>query len=311
MDNNGTGANQQPDVSGFNPNSFVDQNNNIIGISNGSTSFTNATTRVLNTLTTTNVPISSIFGTLANNGGPTQTHALVDGSVAIDGAGANGETAGQRGGAISGQRRDVGAFEAIAPEINITGNSVAIADGDTTPDTADNTDFGIVALGSATGITKPFNIANLSSELSLLLAGSPVVSLTGADAGDFSVAVANTAAIAPNGSLPFTITFQPSSAGTKTAIISITSNDADETIYTFTIQGGAPAAVTPAANAVPPPPPLPNVAIAPPIVNPPNPIQGFSSALAQTPFTITNPNGTPLNLSAITQIGRASCRERV
>ncbi|MEM6503320.1 MAG: choice-of-anchor D domain-containing protein [Cyanobacteria bacterium P01_C01_bin.89] len=297
VDENGTGAAQQPDVS----NTFMDLNNNIIGISNGSANFTNATTRVLNTLTTTNVPIGSLFGALASNGGPTQTHALVDGSVAIDSAGANATATGQRGVAISGLRRDVGAFEAIAPEINITGNSVAIADGDTTPDTADNTDFGIVALGSATGITKPFNIANLSSELSLFLAGSPVVSLTGADAGDFSVAVANTAAIAPNGSLPFTITFQPSSAGTKTAIVSITSNDADETIYTFTIQGGAPAAaVTPVASAVPPPPPLPAVAIAPPTVNPPSSIQGFSSAIARTPFTITNPNGVPLNLSGIT-----------
>ncbi|MEM6503321.1 MAG: hypothetical protein AAF685_15985, partial [Cyanobacteria bacterium P01_C01_bin.89] len=86
--------------------------------------------------------------------------------------------------------------------------------------------------------------------------------------------------------------------GTRTATVSFVTDDNDESPFTFAIQGeGTTGAV---ASSISAPPPLPGLAIAPPTINPPNPIQGFSSALAQTPFTITNPNSTPLNLSGIT-----------
>ena len=41
------------------------------------------------------------------------------------------------------------------------------------------------------------------------------------------------------GSTTFTVTFDPSTEGTKTATISIASNDADENPYLFTISGDA------------------------------------------------------------------------
>ncbi|MEM9772236.1 MAG: choice-of-anchor D domain-containing protein [Cyanobacteria bacterium P01_D01_bin.73] len=275
-----------PDVSG----TYVDQNNNILGFSAGSLNFTNPTTRILNSASASN-----ILRPLASNGGPTQTHALVPGSVAINGSGATAETTGQRGFAAV-ETRDIGAFEARAPEISVTGNSVNITSGDTTPDTADGTDFGSVALGNSTSVTRQFAIANLGSERGLSLGGNPVVIIGGADAEDFSVAVANTVAIVPNGSLPFTITFQPSDIGRKTAIISIVSNDTDENPYTFTIQGEA-AIAAPTANSAPPP--LPTTAGAT-LVAAPTEIQTLSRVLGQETFTLRNPNAAPLTISGIT-----------
>jgi hypothetical protein len=50
--------------------------------------------------------------TLADNGGPTQTHALAANSPAIDASGTSATTVDQRGYAVSGGTRDVGAHEA-------------------------------------------------------------------------------------------------------------------------------------------------------------------------------------------------------
>ncbi|MGD1938007.1 MAG: beta strand repeat-containing protein [Cyanophyceae cyanobacterium] len=379
-----SGGNTAPDVSGDVINSG---GNNILGTSdgNGSGSIGSGTGDTVLANQMPAVPIGNVLNTtLANNGGPTPTHALVAGSLAIDNAGGGAEAQDQRGASIAGVRRDIGAFEffsaqeinvlgngvaiaagdttpdsgdgtdfggvaetggAIAKtftvqnlgqtnltlsgtptisgtnaidftvttapntavgalnsttfqitfdptasgsrtatvnigsddadenpytfaiqgqgisspaEINVTGNSVAIADGDTTPDTADNTDFGtIVATGFAT-VAREFAIANQGeSELSLL--GTPLIALSGTDAGDFSVTTLPTAAIARNSSTPFGITFQPSTPGTKTAIVTIASNDADENPYTFTIQGEGEPVLPP----LPAPPPLPPEAIAP------------------------------------------------
>ncbi|MCS6813316.1 MAG: DUF4347 domain-containing protein [Cyanobacteria bacterium] len=60
--------------------------------------------------------------TLANNGGPTQTHALLPGSPAIDAAGAGATTTDQRGIAAVGTR-DIGAFESRQFTIATTGGT--------------------------------------------------------------------------------------------------------------------------------------------------------------------------------------------
>jgi hypothetical protein len=49
--------------------------------------------------------------TLANNGGPTATHALLGGSVAVDGSVGGATTYDQRGADVAGAARDIGAFE--------------------------------------------------------------------------------------------------------------------------------------------------------------------------------------------------------
>jgi hypothetical protein len=141
-------------------------------------------------------------------------------------------------------------------EINVKGNNTIIASGDTTPRTADHTDFGSVDVLSGT-IQKTFTIENLGTA-TLTLTGTPVVALSGTNAADFTVttqpvSVCNNSltqtkqATVENGpssvtvctasAATFTITFDPSTGGLRTAMVSIANDDSDENPYTFFIQG--------------------------------------------------------------------------
>ncbi|GGD28092.1 choice-of-anchor D domain-containing protein [Hyunsoonleella pacifica] len=122
-------------------------------------------------------------------------------------------------------------------EINIQGNSVDIADGDTTPDTSDDTDFGSIVVTSGNN-ANTFTIQNLGTVSSLNLTGaSPYITIGGAHPGDFTVTSIPSATIAASSSTTFEITFDPSALGTRTATASIANDDGDENPYTFDIQG--------------------------------------------------------------------------
>ena len=122
------------------------------------------------------------------------------------------------------------------PEINITGNGVTIADGDTTPATSDDTDFGNVLTAGGTDV-HTFTIENIGT-LDLNLTGSsPYVTIGGTNAADFSITAIPTTPISASGSTTFQITFNPSANGLRTASISIANDDSDENPYTFNIQG--------------------------------------------------------------------------
>ncbi len=122
----------------------------------------------------------------------------------------------------------------LAPEINVKGNSLTIAAGDTTPSTADDTDFGVVALGSGTAM-KTFTIEN-TGNLALNLTGTPRIALSGTNAADFTVTMQPASPIAANGSTTFTVSFTPNVLGLRTATVSIANDDADENPYAFDIQ---------------------------------------------------------------------------
>jgi hypothetical protein len=123
------------------------------------------------------------------------------------------------------------------PEINVrwTNGGPSIVNGDITPSTTDGTDFGTVKVS---GFTKnhTFVIENLGNA-SLTLSGSPLVSISGAQAGDFSVTADPTSSITAGGSATFTIRFDPSAEGLRTASVNIANSDSDENPYTFSIQG--------------------------------------------------------------------------
>ncbi|MHC4533051.1 MAG: FG-GAP-like repeat-containing protein [Planctomycetota bacterium] len=123
---------------------------------------------------------------------------------------------------------------AIGPEIEISGNSKVILDGDTTPSTSDHTEFGgiYILIGS---VTRTFTIRNVGSE-DLNLTGNPDRVVVTGDA-DFIVTQQPMSPVTAGGATTFEITFDPSSFETKTATISITSNDYNEAIYDFVIQG--------------------------------------------------------------------------
>ena len=123
----------------------------------------------------------------------------------------------------------------IGPEIEITGLTFPIASGDTTPDATDNTDFGNTDVTSGM-TTHTFSIDN--SGLGVLNLGAmPLVSITGADAADFTVTSPPADPVIAGASTSFDITFDPTTTGLKSANVSVTSNDVDESPYTFDIQG--------------------------------------------------------------------------
>lgn len=122
------------------------------------------------------------------------------------------------------------------PEINVTGGgaSASIPDGDTTPNTGDNTDFGSnTVIGGAR--QHSFIIENSGS--ALLTLGASAVTISGAHSGDFSVAAQPATTIDMNTTSFFSITFDPTVAGLRTATISIANDDDDESPYTFDVSG--------------------------------------------------------------------------
>lgn len=130
---------------------------------------------------------------------------------------------------------DAGIYQQTSPEMNITGNSQNIVDGDDTPESGDHTDFGSALAAGAT-VVRTFTIENISGA-DLTLNGDPSVAISGDHAGDFSVTTAPSTTISSGSSTTFQVTFDPSAQGLRSATISITNNDDDENPYTFAIQG--------------------------------------------------------------------------
>ena len=97
-----------------------------------------------------------------------------------------------------------------APEMDVQGNSVSIVDGDTTPNAADDTSFGAQSVAGGT-VSKTFTIQNTGTET--LTLGSNAVSISGANASDFTVATQPATTVAAGGSTTFTVEFAPSAVG--------------------------------------------------------------------------------------------------
>jgi uncharacterized repeat protein (TIGR01451 family) len=123
-------------------------------------------------------------------------------------------------------------YRHIASEIVVSGNSQIIVDGDTTPNGADDTDFGGINI-SGGSILRTFTIANQGTD-NLTLGN---VNVSGAQAADFVVSLQPSASIAPNTNTTFQITFAPSAAGLRSANLSFSNNDADENPFEFSVQG--------------------------------------------------------------------------
>jgi len=134
-------------------------------------------------------------------------------------------------------------FAINSPEIKIEGNSTEIVSGDVTPSTGDFTDFGNVVVASGT-VNRTYVIKN-TGDATLTLSGTPKVSLSGANAADFSVITQPLSPVAAGNNTTFTVRFDPSATGVRKATISIANNDSDENPYTFAIQGtGLPPSIT-------------------------------------------------------------------
>ncbi|MEK7413387.1 MAG: choice-of-anchor D domain-containing protein, partial [Planctomycetota bacterium] len=129
------------------------------------------------------------------------------------------------------------------PEINIKGNGVSIADDNTTPSAADDTHFGNALITGGT-VSHTFTIENTGTA-SLNLSGSPKVSIGGANPTDFTVTLQPGSPVGIGGTATFTLEFNPSATGLRSAEVSIANDDFYENPYNFSIQGNG---VTPEIN---------------------------------------------------------------
>ncbi len=121
----------------------------------------------------------------------------------------------------------------LPPEINVQGNGVSIVDGDTTPSTADWTDFGNVPQNLF--VDRTFTIQNTGTgDLSI-----GAITFTGGNAGDFSIVSAPAATVTPGNSTTFTVRLTAGGGGgaTRDTTINIVNNDANENPYNFGVQG--------------------------------------------------------------------------
>lgn len=124
--------------------------------------------------------------------------------------------------------------EGIAPEIDVTGNTFSITDGDTTPIANDGTDFGSVNITNGTSINT-FVISNASFASMPLTLGA--ITITGADAADFTITTAPATSLISGATTNLVITFNPTTTGVKNAVLTIVNDDPNENPYNFNIRG--------------------------------------------------------------------------
>ncbi len=126
-----------------------------------------------------------------------------------------------------------------SPQMDVSGGGQSIADSTAGPAAAalfsNGTDFGSVAAFSSSFINT-FTITN-TGNADLLLTGAPRVSISGANASDFTVVSQPPSTIAAGTSATFQVMFHPGAVGERTAVLSIPDNDPTQAPYTFNIVG--------------------------------------------------------------------------
>lgn len=130
-----------------------------------------------------------------------------------------------------------GTFTTLTPEIEVSGNGVNISNGDSTPSADDHTDFGSVLVSGGT-VTRTFTIRNTGSDyLDLTGSGQDLVTISGSAAFSVTAQPDSNRIDFDGGSHTFTITFDPSTPGAHTAVVSIANDDPDKNPFTFSIAG--------------------------------------------------------------------------
>uniref|UniRef100_A0A8J7AE96 FG-GAP repeat protein n=1 Tax=Desmonostoc muscorum LEGE 12446 TaxID=1828758 RepID=A0A8J7AE96_DESMC len=235
-------GNQAPDIFG----AVTGNANNLIGSLTGA-SGTIGTGSDITFASAGITNINQVLAALANNGGATQTHALVTGSAAINAGNSalvpGGVTTDQRGtgfNRISGGTVDIGAYEVQNNNPTVTDDSITtnedtavngnVLTNDTDPDTGD-----ILTVSAVNG--NPANVGNqiiLTSGALLTLNANGTFTYNPNGKFEFLAATATA-----NDS--FTYTISDSKGGTSTATVNLTINGVNDVA---TITGTATAAVT-------------------------------------------------------------------
>ncbi|MBR9921505.1 MAG: HYR domain-containing protein [Bacteroidetes bacterium] len=117
--------------------------------------------------------------------------------------------------------------------INLSGQNTPISNGDVFPTTVDGTDFGQLEIGAF--LDREFVIKN-DGLSDLDLDAPPFADISGSSA--FSILnVSGSSPVAPGDSITLTIRFAPLSLGFESANVTIASDDCDDPIFLFAIQG--------------------------------------------------------------------------
>ena len=120
----------------------------------------------------------------------------------------------------------------ISPEIDVLGNSQSITSGSTLPVLANYTFFDYLNVVGAS-LTRTYTIKNTGT--AALSVGA--LTISGANASDFTVVTLPAASVAANAATTFSIKFDPSATGVRNATVNLVNNDFDENPYTFSIRG--------------------------------------------------------------------------
>ncbi len=126
----------------------------------------------------------------------------------------------------------------LSAAIQITGRGQDIANGDLDPNTGNFTDFrnASISVNKAIGTdTRTFEITD-TGDAPLDLSKS-AISISGPNHSDFILAVKAATVIEPGSSSSFTIAFEPHAAELAFATVTIHSNDPNNPVFSFAIQG--------------------------------------------------------------------------
>jgi hypothetical protein len=119
--------------------------------------------------------------------------------------------------------------------VEMRGNAVAIAPGDTSPAVEDGTDFGMIQ--NSGPVLRTFTVHNVSDDVELDLVNNPRVTITGGN-GYFTLAQDTTTnTLAPGAHTSFALSFQPEVAGNFSATITVENSDPIFGSYSFRVAG--------------------------------------------------------------------------
>jgi len=117
----------------------------------------------------------------------------------------------------------------------VAGNGQTISQNDDTPNSADGTHFGGVEVGSGVPITHSFEFNNTGPvEIQFT---NPAVNVIGDHPADFQASLISPTTLAAGASATFEVTFDPTVAGLRQAVIEVTFTDGSPSIHSFSVDG--------------------------------------------------------------------------
>ncbi len=124
------------------------------------------------------------------------------------------------------------------PKIGVSCNGTPVVNGDLTPTSAEQTDFGSADVGTV-ALTRVYTVQNVGdAEVTL-----DAVTIAGANAADFTVTAQPAPVLAPGTSTTFSVRFAAAALGLRSATLAFGTNDPTKNPFTFAIQGTGVAAV--------------------------------------------------------------------